>query len=463
MERDAEVPRPREGLRSFDVLPAVRKRAELLAQECAVPLEGECAGHQDVVVLQELSEWHEDLPQIRDDPDARRETFRGFRVRDLDEISRVEDDERSLDPVARRDGAGLSRAFRLDLRPDRDEVVEDVHGRGMEGERREARGPRPTVSEPQAAGSTRMAEDRPARDDVLDEHVARLDAQFVFCVLGPRLLLREVFVDELPSVDPEFLHVLLDLRRLQAHPVRDDETRAATDPVRLDPREVAMPADLCVLGAFSVDRDRTVGHDERDLLVGGRILEVLRLAVEWDFLLETLDLLPCRHVPSQAELPPHEVGDQHAQRLAGPARRADRTGVRQVDVRGAVPVPLDLDAGEAFERRDENPFRQDREADPNGPFDRLLLARCRPQGHFLRDEDRQLFPVVGLRQLADPTRDAFDLVVLEEPFDAGGEVVRQRDLHVQFRIETPPPRSPGDRVRRLDLLQEAREVAADLL
>src|SRR2546425_250830 len=243
VERDAEVPRPREGLRSVDVLPAVRKRAELLAQERAVPLEGECPGHQDVVVLQELAEGHEDLPQIRDDPDARRETFRGFRVRDLDEVPRIEDDKRSLDPITRRDGAGLSRAFRLDLRSDRDEVVEDVHRRGMEGEGGETRGPRPTVSEPQAAGPTRMAEDRPARDDVLDEHIARLDTQFVFCVLGPRLLLHEVFVDELPSVDPEVLHVLLDLRRLQAHPVRDYEARAAADPVRLDPREVAMPAE----------------------------------------------------------------------------------------------------------------------------------------------------------------------------------------------------------------------------
>jgi len=54
----------------------------------------------------------------------------------------------------------------------------------------------------------------------------------------------------------------LDLRRLQAHPVRDDETRAAADPVRLDAWEIAMPADLRVLGAFSVDRDGTVRHDE---------------------------------------------------------------------------------------------------------------------------------------------------------------------------------------------------------
>jgi len=87
VERDAEVPRPGERLGSVDVLPSVRKSAELLAQERTVPLEGECPGHQDVVVLQELSEGHEDLPQIRDDPNSGRETFRRFRVRDLDEVS----------------------------------------------------------------------------------------------------------------------------------------------------------------------------------------------------------------------------------------------------------------------------------------------------------------------------------------------------------------------------------------
>src|SRR3989442_1412200 len=208
----------------------------------------------------------------------------------------------------------------------------------MEGEGGKTSGARPTVSGPQAAGPTRMAENRTARDDVLDERLARLDAQFVFRVLGPRLLPREVFVDELPSVDPEFLHVLLDLRRLQAHPVRDDEARASADAVRLDPREVAMPADLRVLGAFTVDRDGTVGDDERDLLVGRRVLEMLRLAVQRDFLLEALDLLSRRHIPSQAQLPPHDAGDQDAQRLAGPARRAERPPVRHAVHRAAAPA-----------------------------------------------------------------------------------------------------------------------------
>src|SRR5437867_680734 len=140
----------------------------------------------------------------------------------------------------------------------------------MQGERGESRRARPTVAEAKAAGPTRMAQDRPTRDDVLNEHLARLDAQFVFHVLGPRFFLGEVFVDELPAVDPELLHVLLNLRRFQAHAVRDDEARAAADSVRLDSREVAMPADLRVLRSFSVDRHGTVRHDQRDLLVAGR-------------------------------------------------------------------------------------------------------------------------------------------------------------------------------------------------
>src|SRR5213594_4198352 len=97
----------------------------------------------------------------------------------------------------------------------------------MQGERGESGRARPTVPEAKAAGPTRMAQDRPTRNDVLNEQLARLDTQFVFHVLGPRFFLGEVFVDELPAVDPELLHVLLNLRRFQAHAVRDDEARAA--------------------------------------------------------------------------------------------------------------------------------------------------------------------------------------------------------------------------------------------
>src|SRR2546426_6436698 len=124
--------------------------------------------------------------------------------------------------------------------------------------------------------------------------------------------------------------MLLDPRRFQAHAVRNDEARAAADPVRLDPREVAMPADLRILRSLSVDRDGTVRHDKRDFLVGGRVLEMLGVAVQRVSLLESLALSSCRTVPSKAELPPHDVRDQDAQGLSGPAGRADRTCVGEV-------------------------------------------------------------------------------------------------------------------------------------
>ena len=70
---------------------------------------------------------------------------------------------------------------------------------------------------------------------------------------------------------------------------------------------------------------------------------------------------------------------------------------------------------------------------------------------------------MGLGEFADPTRDALNLIVLEQPLHAGSEVVRQRDFHIQFRIETAGARGPSDRVRCLDLFQESCEVGADLL
>ena len=95
--------------------------------------------------------------------------------------------------------------------------------------------------------------------------------------------------------------MLLDLRRFQAHPVRNDEARATADSVRLDPGKVAMPADLRVLGALPIDRHGAVGHDERDFLVRRGVLEMLSLAVQWDFFFETLDLFSRREVSTEAE------------------------------------------------------------------------------------------------------------------------------------------------------------------
>src|SRR5207244_12374294 len=110
--------------------------------------------------------------------------------------------------------------------------------------------------------------------------------------------------------------------------------------VRLDPGKVAMPADLRVLGALPIDRHGAVGHDERDFLVRRGVLEMLSLAVQWDFFFETLDLFSRLEVSTEAEFGSLDVCDQDAEGLAGPARGADRTGVREFGVGATVPVPV---------------------------------------------------------------------------------------------------------------------------
>ena len=261
MEGDTEVAGPRHRLRGRCGLPSFWEGAEGLLEEEPIPLQGEAAGHEHVVVLQEFAERDQDLAEVRDHPDVAGEAFRRRGIGDLDEIARVEDDEGPFDRVAGRHRARLPRSFRLDLRPDRDEVVEDVHRCGMQGDGREARGPGPTVSEAEAAGAAGMAEDRSARDDILDEHLARFDPAVFRELLRSRILLLDVGGHELPPVDAELPDMLEDLRRFQAHAVRNHEACAAADPVRLDPGEVSEPADLRVLGPLPVDGDGTVRDD----------------------------------------------------------------------------------------------------------------------------------------------------------------------------------------------------------
>src|SRR5207247_6344966 len=109
-----------------------------------------------------------------------------------------------------------------------------------------------------------------------------------------------IHIDSLTTYHLQLTHLFLDLRGLQTHPIRDDESRAATNPVRLDSGQVSEAADLRVLRPFAVDRYGAIRDDERDLLVGGGVLEVLDLLVQGDFLLEALDLFPRRLVTADA-------------------------------------------------------------------------------------------------------------------------------------------------------------------
>ena len=261
----------------------------------------------------------------------------------------------------------------------------------------------------------------------------------------------------------EAAHVLLDLRCLQAEAVRDHEARPPAEPVRLEAGEVPVPADLHVLGPLPVDRDGAVPRDQFDLLVARGVLEMLDLLVEGDLLLEPLHLRAGGRVPADPEVPPDDVRDEDAQGLPRASGRPDRARVREVDVVRPVRVPLDPDLREPLEGGDEDPLREDREAHADRAIDRLLLRLRRPAGDLLRDEDRGLLPVVGHAELADPSGDPRDVPVPEQLLDPGREVLGLRDLDLEGRIESPPPRVRGDPVAHVGARLQGREVAADLV
>src|SRR2546422_7903720 len=463
MQGDAVLPGEREGAIPRRGLPVRGQLAGRGPQLLAIPLDREGAGDERVVVLEELPVRHEDLPQVDDSFDLRPQVpclgLRGHR----DEVPALQEHEGALDRLARGDRARLPGPLRLDLRPHRDELVEDDHRRVMERKGREPVRATLPVPEAEPARAARIAKDRATREDVLDERLARLQDRAAPLVPdGPALRL-EVRVDELPAVDAESTDVLLDLRGLQAEPVCDDEARPAAEPVRLEPREVPVAADLHVLRALAVDRNGTVPRDEGDLLVARHILEVLDLFVERDLLLEPLHLRSRRHVPPHAEVAPDDIGDQYAQRLARAAGGPDRSRVREVDVVRAVRVPLDPYVREPFQRRDEDPFREDCEAYAHRAIDCLLLRLRRPPRDLLRDEDRGLLPVVGGAELPDPPGDALDAPLGQELLDAGGEVLCLRDLHLKGGIEALPTCLGRDAVTVVGAGLEGREVAADLL
>src|SRR2546425_2678869 len=463
MERDAVLPREPERAVPRRGLPVRGQLAGRGSQFLAIPLDREGSGDERVVVLEELPVRHKDLPQV-DDPFDLRPQFPRLGLRgDRDEVPALQEHEGALDRFARGDRARLPRPLRLDLRPHRDEVVEDDHRRGMEGKGREPVRAALPVPQAEAARAARIAEDRATRENVLDERLARLEDRTVPLVPdGPALRLK-VRVDELPAVDAEPTNVFLDLRGLQAQPVRDDEARPAPEPVRLEPRKVPVAADLHILRALAVDRDGTVSRDEGDLLVARRVLEMLDLLVQRELLLEPLQLRSRRRVPADGAVASDYIRDLHAERLTRPAGGADRSRVREVDVVRAVRVPLDPDVREPLQGRDEDPLCEDREAHPHCAIDRLLLRLRGPTRDLLRDEDRGLLPVVGGAELPDPPRDALDVPLRQELLDAGGEILCLRDFYLEGGIETLPSCLGRSPIAVVGARLEGREVAADLL
>jgi hypothetical protein len=273
------------------------------------------------------------------------------------------------------------------------------------------------------------------------------------------LALVHELVDELPALELERLDVLLDLRGLERHAFGEHETGAAAELVRLDAGEVAVAADLLLLRALAVDHDGAVLHDELDLVVRGRVLEVRGLFVGRDLLLHAADLLVGRDVLPDAQLAPHDVGDEDAERLARAACRADGTGEAHGDAVGAVVVGEEADARDAFERRDEDAFRQDGEARADRLVERLLLALEAAElasGALLGDDERELLSVLLLRQFSDAVGDAFGA---DELLDARGEVDGGRDLDARLGVEAALAALARQLVLDAHARLEVREVA----
>ena len=224
-----------------------------------MPVERVCPGDERAIVLEELPEPDQDLTEVHDPPDERKERFRALDLVDRGDRPVLELDDRSLDRVADPHRRGLARELELHLGADGHEMLQDDHGRRVDRARGEAGRAGPTVHQPEAARPIRVGEDRPTPDRFLQV----LRRGRVVFLGGPVPQVRE----ELPTLQAELVNDLPELRRLLAEPLGDHEAGSAPDPVRGDPREVAERADLRLpLGRLAGDRDGDVGDDLLDLL-----------------------------------------------------------------------------------------------------------------------------------------------------------------------------------------------------
>jgi len=203
----------------------------------------------------------------------------------------------------------------------------------------------------------------------------------------------------------------------------------------------------------TLGRSRNAPYDGLDLDGGRDVLEVLEVLVERDLLAVSADLGRVRLVRPEAEVPPDDVREEDRERLGRPPGGADRTGIVQLDVRGAAPALPNVDLREALEGGDEDPFGQDGEADPQRRIEPALRARAapgiarEPPGH--RDGD--LLPGLGAREHADLLGDPVEVEVAEELLDPHRHVLGPGDLHEDLGIDPHRARLLGPPVRPVDL------------
>ena len=396
------------------VLPIVRQDASVRRfYLLPVPLRRIPAGHEDVVVLAELSERHEDLAVVDDlrhlVPDAD-VLFLGAAVY---QVAVVQEDRGALDRTDRGDDACFPGALDLELRPYRHELVHGVHARRVVGEGGETGRAGAAVTQPEASETAGMAEDGPSRDHIFEILVGGLDDLLLgFGVGVDRLVHVEVLSDEVPAFDPELVDVLLQLGCLQAHAFGDDQAGSSPDAVSGYARQVPETGNLHAFGPFAVDHDRAFADDGPDLLRSGGELEMLALFVQRDLLIEPGYLSLGGDVLPDAERLPHDVADEHRHGLPGTSGRPDRSGEDQVGEGGPVGVMADLGGRDPLQGSDQYALGDDGEAEPHGPVEGLVEALARAFGVFLRHLDGDDLPVpVFLGLLADKVRDAFHVIV----------------------------------------------------
>ena len=239
-----------------------------------MPIEGVRPRGERAIVLKELPEGDQELPQVMDASDLGDELGGAGGVVDRGDRPVLKLHDRSFDHVAEGHRGRLPRVLELDLRAHRDEVPQDDHRRRIDGACGETGGPGPSVREPEASGTVRIGQDRTAPHRV-GEVLRSPAALFIARLLLPQL------GQELPSGEPQLLNDLPQLGRLLAEPFRDDEAGPATDPVGGDAREVPERAHLGIpFRRFARDTDGHVTHHGLDLAALRNVLEMLVVLVE---------------------------------------------------------------------------------------------------------------------------------------------------------------------------------------
>ena len=156
MERGLEfrryLDRPIEG-RAY---PIFRQVGTPSIQLLPVPFEGESRRHQEVVVLDELAVWDQELPDIYDLLHAAAYLKRLRGSVGLNEVAVLEQHDRPLDRVAGCYRASLTGTLYLELGAYGDEVVQYDHGCRVHAQRREPGRPGAAISEPETADPRRI-------------------------------------------------------------------------------------------------------------------------------------------------------------------------------------------------------------------------------------------------------------------------------------------------------------------